>query len=106
MNDIDSVEPSQKSEAYEDASGASPNRLYKRYIRWFKNKYGEEKKPLPFKDWLKWAKKKKMVKRHGVDGSEESVIEKSDKNKKRLALAIITISTVFIIAGLFNTKSA
>ena len=57
---MEEVKILQKNEIHKEI-GDSPNQLYKRYTRWFNEKYGKDKRPLPYKDWLEWAKDKNII---------------------------------------------
>lgn len=90
---------------YGDIDGVSPNGMYKRYLGWFMGKYGTSKKPLAFKDWLVWARSKRLV--LNTDGASEVVPSTDDVKKvaagtgKRVAVAIlIGMVAYFIINGM------
>lgn len=89
----------------------SPNRLYKEYLLWFIEKYGPRSKerPLSFKQWLKWAKKKGIVPQWSADGdgTEEGQEPAEDKMemtgvdvKRIIKISILGVSAVLVLAGL------
>ncbi len=98
MEGIENIETTEKSKVYKIAKGKSPNALYKDYTSWHREKHGDSKNPLAFKDWLSWAKKKSIVKSHSADGTGvgSEVLEevKSNRNKFVLALSIIAIGGI------------
>ena len=68
--ELESVEAVTHNGRYGNVQNASPNHLYKKYVAWAGDKSG---KPLSFKEWLKWAKNKGMVKNMSVDGEEVAI---------------------------------
>lgn len=107
--------------AYGYVNRATANTLYKRYKKWFIEKYGTAAKPLSFSDWLKWAKHKGIV--QSADGDPNEVnIEADDSEVKQvpediskeltkpsgigrgIAVGILFFSTIGIIAALMPSS--
>lgn len=78
---------------------ASPNAMYKRYSKWFYEKYGSGQNPLSFKEWLKWAGAKGIVKNFNADATPQDVIDavkESHNTGKKLAI----LGLLFGLAGI------
>ena len=96
---------------YGNVSDASPNKLYKKYLVWFGEKYAQTETPLTFKEWLQWAQKKGLAQERvlstqerilNADGDnapeEEEVAVEVNNNGRRIAIAL---GCAAFLAGLY-----
>ena len=112
--EIENIQAPQKSEIHKDTEGASPNKLYKRYTEWFKGKYGADKAPLSFKEWLKWAQQKKFFDKVNKkiedkhDGEEEvknEIVNLKNDVGRNVAITLALLALVFIGINLARPKA-
>ena len=61
-----------RNERYGDLNKSTVQGLYKKYAAWTKINQ-PEKTIMPFKDWIKWAKGKGIVKNYNSDGDEAAI---------------------------------
>lgn len=58
---MDGVSINQKSTSMGRMEGKTPNQLFKSYLVYFKNKYGDKKQPPTFKQFLEWGRHKGFI---------------------------------------------
>ena len=58
---MEDVSVNQKSSSMGEMKDKTPNQLFKNYLKYFKTKYGEEKTPPTFKQFLAWGRKKGFI---------------------------------------------
>ena len=81
----------------------SPNRLYKKYLAWFMEKYGTSKRPLNFRQWIRWAKRRGIVPGYSADGGEEA--EKAVNNAGRNMLIVLgVLAAIGIVLNFMEEK--
>ena len=113
--EINQVKVPEKSEIHKETDGATPNKLYKRYTEWFKGKYGSDKAPLSFKEWLKWAQQKNFfdrinnkteekIEEENVENSEEVILPTS-KVGRNVAIILTLLALFFIGINLVRPKA-
>ena len=51
---------------YGNVNRATANSMYKSYVGWFQKTYGNQNKPLSFKEWMNWAKNRGMLNATGT----------------------------------------
>lgn len=75
----------------------SPNRLYKKYLAWFMEKYGTSKKPLNFRQWIRWAKKRGIVPGYSADGENaaENAVSNAGRNMAIVAAVLLVAAIGF-----------
>mgnify|MGYP001563092695 CR=1 FL=1 len=100
--ELESVEAVTYNGCYGNVRNTSPNHMYKKYVEWAGDKSG---KPLSFKEWLRWAKNKGMVKNMSVDGEEEA-IEAVKKTGSRIGVALAVVIAVGLGFAFAKTKTA
>ncbi len=111
--DFDGAVTAEKKHGYYgNTAEQSANQLYKRYLKWFIDKYGEDaiEKPLDFKNWIEWAAKRGIIKRkERIDNFSATPEEKSEEEKvkntlmetrRRSTITIAVILTLFAIYGI------
>lgn len=79
---------------------ASPNAMYKRYSKWFYEKYGSGQNPLSFKEWLKWANSKGMIKNFNADGATPQDVIDAVKESHSIGKKLAILGLVLAITGL------
>lgn len=117
------VEAPQQMGAYGYVNRASANSLYKRYKKFFHEKYGRENNPMSFPDWMRWAKSRGIVKSADGDPNEVYIeaengmveqapedmvpdLTKVNRMGRYIAGAILFFSVVGIIYFLLPTPVA
>lgn len=79
----------------------SPNRLYKRYLKWFAEKYGTSKMPLSFRNWIKWAKTRGVINADGETSEEQKEeIKKAMSVDRKIAIAALFVTTIGVIVAI------
>ena len=69
---MEDVSVNQKSSSMGEMKDKTPNQLFKNYLKYFKTKYGEEKTPPTFKQFLAWGRKKGFIApRLNAEGEEK-----------------------------------
>ena len=96
---------------YGDVNGITVNQMYARYLKWFIGKYGNEKQPLSFRDWIVWAKRSGVVPKYSATGVETQVVaaeeEKEkvavEKATKGIAVAAVWAMAIIAIFGILSS---
>lgn len=112
--ELDSVDTARHHGEFGNIFKASPNAMYRKYRSWFDKKYGTLKKPLSFKEWLKWAHEKEMVKKRSVDATPaavereetEKVVEVVKNTGKKIAMLVAVVASIGLIMAFAKTKTA
>lgn len=82
---MEDVSVNQKSSSMGEMKGKTTNQLYKNYLKYFKTKYGEEKTPPTFKQFLAWGRKKGFIaNRLNAEGGENPKSPQPDAVKEIL----------------------
>lgn len=78
-NEISKVKANERKGSYGDTSGKSANALYKNYKQYIES---TGKTPLPFQEWIKWAKEKGIVdKSQSADGNDVEDLARQEMAK-------------------------
>ncbi|KKR29683.1 MAG: hypothetical protein UT61_C0025G0015 [Candidatus Woesebacteria bacterium GW2011_GWA1_39_8] len=123
---MDNANAPSRSEIFGDMDGVpKANKMYKKYLRYHKNKYGEnsEKKPPTFKEFVTWGRKKGFLKEPSVNAEgdngktndkakeifapEEKKVETAIKNMskgKYIACALLIIGIAGFVYALIQPK--
>lgn len=90
--DINNIDSNRVNSKYGDVKNQSANALYENYCTWMKEKQPGAK-ILSFKEWIKWAKTKGLIKNHNAAGDDAEAVTKVVKSTgKTVAWIMILVS--------------
>lgn len=113
MEDVmEKVQTKEHKGNYGNTKGRSANDLYKSYVSYCED---NNKKPLAFPDWIKWAKSKGVVPQNlNADAATDSNEEKAEDGtpppvksniKKYTSVIIIGVSALLLYAAWKSDKT-
>ena len=86
---------------YGRIEGLSANAMYNKYLAWFMGQYGTSKTPMVFKEWIKWAKQKKLVLNAGGPDEPSEEVKAAAKEAmgtgKKIAIAVLVVMAAAIL---------
>ena len=92
---------------YGNTEKKSANQLYKKYVAWFTDKYGAEKKPLDFKGWIEWAIHKGIIQRNETPDTLNATPEENQSTPDKVIDNVvrkrkITIAVILLLVSIYG----